>query len=577
MKNIFALISALALIGGCQTFSPASSPSTTPVVEAPSAPSPPSPPVVYGSFSQESLVALLAAELAGQRNRYDLALEGYMAQAKSTQDAGVAERAFRIAEYLSDNQAAQESALIWAKSAPADLDAQRAAAIQMAHAGRYEQSMNYMEKVLQAHGDTNFDFLALSAAETAPEMRAGLLHSFDRLLRKHPQNSQLLFGKALLLQQDGKPEAGLALLEEHPDSSNEVPPLLLRVRLLQVLQRSDEAVPLLEDGIQLHPDDKRLRLTYARLLVEQERLDDARVEFSSLVQQFPDDDDLRLSLALVYMEGQDWQEAAVYLEELITRGSHLDIAHFNLGRIYEERNDPESALIEYDLVGPGNDYLGAQLRQTDILLSAKRVNQARNHLAKEREKQPDYAIQLYLIETESLTNHGQNAQAWETTQQALLLFPDDLNLLYTRAMLAEQRNDLAQLESDLRAILKREPNNAMALNALGYTLADRTTRFDEARALIEQAHQINPQDPAVLDSLGWVNYRQGQLDAAEALLRQALEQFPDAEVAAHLGEVLWANGKQREARKVWAQALEKTPNSPVIRDAVLRLTGKEAL
>ncbi|MFT5782244.1 MAG: tetratricopeptide (TPR) repeat protein [Pseudomonas sp.] len=574
MKNIFALLSALALIGGCQTFTPPTSPSSTPAAQTPS---PPGPPVVYGSFSQESLVTLLASELAGQRNRYDLALEGYMAQAKSTQDAGVAERAFRIAEYLSDDQAAQESALIWAKSAPSNLDAQRAAAIQMAHAERYEQSMNYMEKVLQAQGDTNFDFLALSAAETAPETRAGLLQSFERLLRKHPKNSQLLFGKALLLQQDGKPEAGLALLEAHPDSSNDVPPLLLRVRLLQVLQRSDEAVPLLEDGIQLHPDDKRLRLTYARLLVEQERLNDARVEFSSLVQQFPDDDDLRLSLALVCMEGQDWQEAAVYLEELVARGSHLDIAHFNLGRTYEERNDTESALIEYDLVGPGNDYLGAQMRQTDILLSAKRINQARNHLEKERERQPDFAIQLYLIETESLTNHGQNAQAWETTQEALLLFPDDLNLLYTRAMLAEKRNDLKQLESDLRVIIQREPNNAMALNALGYTLADRTTRFDEARALIEQAHQINPQDPAVLDSLGWVNYRQGQLDVAETLLRQALEQFPDAEVASHLGEVLWANGKQREAREVWAQALEKTPNSPVIRDAVLRLTGKETL
>jgi Tfp pilus assembly protein PilF len=184
---------------------------------------------------------------------------------------------------------------------------------------------------------------------------------------------------------------------------------------------------------------------------------------------------------------------------------------------------------------------------------------------------------LYLIETEALTNHQQSARAWQTIQQALLLFPDDLNLLYTRAMLAEKRDDLAQLETDLRFILAREPNNAMALNALGYTLADRTTRFDEARQLIEQAHQLNPDDPAVLDSLGWINYRQGRLDEAEAMLRQALERFPDAEVAAHLGEVLWVNGKQREARQVWTQALENTPNSPAIRSTVLRLTGSETL
>jgi len=156
-------------------------------------------------------------------------------------------------------------------------------------------------------------------------------------------------------------------------------------------------------------------------------------------------------------------------------------------------------------------------------------------------------------------------------------YPDDLNLLYTRAMLAEKRDDLSQMEKDLRAIIKREPDNAMALNALGYTLSDRTTRYAEAKVLIERAHTLNPEDPAVLDSLGWVNYRLGNLDEAERLLRQALERFPDHEVAAHLGEVLWANGKQREARKVWSKALEQQPDSPILRSTLRRLTGSETL
>jgi tetratricopeptide (TPR) repeat protein len=336
-------------------------------------------------------------------------------------------------------------------------------------------------------------------------------------------------------------------------------------------------MPLLEDGIRLHPDEKRLRLTYARLLVEQERMDDARAEFASLVQQFPEDDDLRLSLALVCMESQDWLAASAYLEELIDRNAHVDAAHFNLGRAYEQRKEPDNALNEYAQVGPGTDYLTAQMRQTEILLGAKRIEEASNRLSKARDEQPDYAIQLYLIETEALAKHQHIDRAWRIAEQALLQYPDDLNLLYTRAMLAEKRNDLTQLEADLRSILAREPENAMALNALGYTLADRTTRYAEARALIEQAHQLNPQDPAVLDSLGWVNYRQGQLDIAESLLRQALEGFPDAEVAAHLGEVLWANGKQREARKVWAEALANDPDSPILRSTLLRLTGAETL
>jgi Flp pilus assembly protein TadD len=162
-------------------------------------------------------------------------------------------------------------------------------------------------------------------------------------------------------------------------------------------------------------------------------------------------------------------------------------------------------------------------------------------------------------------------------QKALLQYPDDLNLLYTRAMQAEKRNDLAQMEKDLRLIIKRDPENAMALNALGYTLSDRTTRYAEAKVLIEQAHKLNPEDPAVLDSLGWVNYRLGNLDEAERLLRMALERFPDQEVAAHLGEVLWANGKQREARQIWEKFLKEQPESPILRSTIKRLTGSETL
>jgi tetratricopeptide (TPR) repeat protein len=336
-------------------------------------------------------------------------------------------------------------------------------------------------------------------------------------------------------------------------------------------------MPLLQKSIKKYPDDKRLRLTYARMLVEQNRMDDAKVEFSSLVQQFPDDDELRYSLALVCLEAKAWDEAVGYLEDLIGRGSHVDSAHLNLGRVAEERNDPDKALAEYAQVGPGNDYLPAQLRQADILMSHGRTAEASKLLASARDAQPDYAIQLYLIEAETLESNKQGDHAWQVLEQALKQYPDDLNLLYTRAMLAEKRNDLAQMEKDLRAILAREPDNAMALNALGYTLSDRTTRYAEAKALIERAHLLNPEDPAVLDSLGWVNYRLGNLDEAERLLRQALARFPDHEVAAHLGEVLWAKGNQREARKVWGKALEQQPDSPILRSTVRRLTGSETL
>lgn len=574
MNRSSALLLALVFLSGCQALAPTSPDESSAVEDTTSVPEKPK---VYSSFSEDTLYSLLSAELAGQRNRLDIALDNYVTQAINTQDPGISERAFRIAEYLGADQAALDTSLIWAKNAPDDLEAQRAAAIQLARNGRYDDSIVYMEKVLQAKGDTHFDFLALSASESDPETRSGMLKSFNSLLARHPDNGQLIFGKALLMQQDGDAEGALKLLENNPPQAGEVAPVLLRARILQSLNRGDEALPLLKKSIQQYPQDKRLALTYARALVEQNRMDEAKAQFASLVQQYPEDDELRFSLALVCLEGKAWDEAEGYLQTLIERDSHVDAAHLNLGRIAEERNDPQGALIEYAQVGPGNDYLPAQLRQADILISHGRGTEASAKLAAARDEQPDYAIQLFLIEAETLSANNQTNRAWDVLQQALKQYPDDLNLLYSRAMLAEKRNDLPQLEKDLRAIIAREPDNAMALNALGYTLSDRTTRYAEAKALIQQAYDINPDDPAVLDSLGWVNYRLGNLNEAERLLRQALDRFPDQEVAAHLGEVLWAKGKQREARQIWAKFLKDNPESPILRKTVLRLTGSETL
>lgn len=570
MNKTLVVLAALSVLAGCQTLSPepAAAPEPEPKQAAPEAR-----PTVTGNFSEQSLYQLLVAELAGQRNRFDLALGNYLEQARETRDPAVAERAYRIADYLGEQEAARETALIWAESQPDSLDAQRAAAIALARTGDYDQSLQYMERVLQREGNTHFDFLALSAAETDPQTRQAMLQSFDRLLARHPDNGQLLFAKALLLQQNDQAEDALAVLAAHPASRREIAPLLLRVRLLQQLERPKEALELIEEGLEHHPEDKRLLVNRGRLLVDLNRLEDARSAFASLLQASPDDDELRLSLALICLELESWPEAIYYLQELIERGAYTDSARFNLGRAYEQTGEPQQALEQYAQVGAGNDYLPAQLRMARILVDQQRIDDMRQRLAQSRLEEPDYAVQLYLLEAELLAELNQVDPAWQLLQQALEEQPDNHNLLYSRAMLAEKRGDLLLMERDLRQIIEQQPDNAAALNALGYTLADRTTRYDEALELIQSAHRLDPDDPAIVDSLGWVHYRLGNLDEAERLLREAFERFPDHEVGTHLGEVLWQNGKRREARTIWKKVIKESPDSSILRDTLLRLTG----
>ena len=568
MNRLIALAIFLSL-SGCQSTS-------QPTPDAQSAPKTVAPAGSQASFSQDSMYALLVAEIAGQRNRFDIALNNYVDQAKKTQDPAVAERAFRIAEYLEADQDALDMSLIWANRAPTNIEAQRAAAIQLARSGQYDQSMAFMERVLAGHGDTHFDFLALSAAETDQSTRSALLGSFERLLQKHPDNSQLVFGKALLLQQDGRDQEALALLNQKADEQQGIPTTLLHTRLLQSMGKSEEALPVLRKSLEHYPNDKRLRVTYARLLLENNQIEQSISEFAGLLQRYPSDDELRLTLALVYLEANAPREAIINLEDLLVSGNYPSAAYLNLGRAHEALGQTRQAVESYQAVAPSNEYLPAQLLLTQLLFRQGRGAEAQSWLKEQRQHQPELLPQLYLIEVDVLAQSDQQEEAWTLINQALLEIPNDTSLLYTRALLAESRGDLALLESDLRIILANDPNNAMALNALGYTLADRTHRYQEALELIERAYQINPDDPATLDSLGWVYYKLGRYQEAERFLKQAYALMPDDEVAAHLGEALWASGKHREAKQIWQNALRKYPDSPVITETTQRLNASES-
>lgn len=558
-----ALLAAGLLLSGCSSLSqpdapaaPAQPPSTSETETATDTP------VTYGNFQQDTLYELLSAEIAGQRNRFDLALDNYLRQARRTRDAGISERALRVAEFLGNEPAALEMARLWVEVAPQDPEALRSAAIHLARTGRHEQAMDMMQRALEQHGETHFDFLALAAADTDATTRNALLDSLERMTERFPDNTQLVFARALLLQQANRNDEALELLEDHPHTDEAPPAILLHSRLVAE-HDIEEATEILYRGLQRFPDDTRLRLMLARTLVSEGNFADAHTQYAKLARDNPDEADLQLSLGLIELELGEASDAVIHLQNTLQLAPGNNTARYHLGNAYLAADRPDDALLTWQSIDSGTELLTSRVQMARLLLEQNCIAALQAQLQQDRDQHPQHGLALFQIEIEALLpNHPELAIQQANT--ALQAYPNDSNLLYSRAMLHEMLGNPRGLEEDLGAIIAREPDNAMALNALGYTLADRNQRLEEALALIKRAAALDPSDPAIQDSLGWVYYRLGDLDRAEALLRDAYAAYPDQEVAAHLGEVLWRQGKEREARRVWREALEHSPDSQLI-------------
>ena len=520
-------------------------------------------PIVYGQFPADTLYALLAAEIAGQRNRFDIALNNYLEQAMTTRDTGIIERAMEISEFLGAHQQALDMALLWTEVAPNDPSALRSAALQLARAGQHNDAMHAMQQVLLLEDDTHFDLLALAALQADRATRQSLLENLQALLQRHPGNPQLSFAAALLLQEDQRAEEALELLEKHTREHRTSASVMLQSRLHAGLGEQEQAISILQQGVSEFPDDHRLRMLLARMLVNTEDYPGAIKHFRELARQNPDDSEIHLALALVELESGDTEAAIAELHWLLEQDPENASTAYHLGHAYEQAGKMDEAFSAWQSIKAGDEYMPARLRITRLLLEQQRIDELTTFMQNERNRHPQRARELYLLEIEALMS-DHTEQAMQRTNEALAEFELNSNLLYIRAILSERLGDPAALEEDLRSILQREPENTMALNALGYTLADRNERLDEARQLIERAHTLKPEDPAIIDSLGWVHYRLGNIALAEDLLRRAFAAFPDPEVGAHLGEVLWQQGKHQEARNIWNEAAEDADDTSLI-------------
>ena len=522
-------------------------------------------PVMQPSPRAELMYQVLAAELAGKRDQLNVALDHYRKLAVASDDPQVAERAAMLALLMKDNPAALELTQRWRALATASDPARQALALALLRNGQVAEAAGHLEAVRQAaiKRDKQQGFATVASLLSQVEDKQAALRVMQQFGARYPRSAFAQYYQAMLAAAAGDRALALASLDRALGQNPKmVLAHLLRTRLLMDQGDRKAALAGLAKAVATLPRDRNLRMNYARLLVDAGQLNKARREFATLLNQNPKDADSVYALGVLATETRQFDLAESYFVELIKRNVRLADAYFELGRIEEQRGDYAKANEWYGRVSGEERYLTAQLRKGVMLAKAGDTAAFTQHFETLRRDQPQNSITLYLAEAEALREAERFLEAFDTLDRGLALHPNDKELLYARALAAEKLDRLDVLERDLRAILAADPKNGQALNALGYTLADRTNRYPEALGYIEQALELLPDDAAVLDSMGWVQYRLGDHAKALEYLRRAYQANPDAEIAAHLVEVLWETGQREEARRIWRDTLKNNPDNP---------------
>lgn len=523
-------------------------------------------------FPTQTLYSLLAAEIAGTRGQFDYSLQNYLREARQTRDIGVIARATRIAHYLDNFPALTEMSTLWTEVEPENIEARELAVF--AHLGQNQIDKAFIHARFlldRGHGEA-IRKLPTSAARLPEQTRQGLLSAYRELVINYPDNPDALFAYTLLLWQTSELPGALiqaeklAKLEPNNDTV-----ALLEAQLLNLNDREAEALNKLEAALKKHPGSDKIAPQYLRVLFANPDLSASKKRLSKISERNRDNEDLQFGLALIHRETGDIEAANRLLQVLARDSTRVDEALYHLGFIAEKSAQPAQAETYYRQVAGDTHLLAATSRLTRLMAKRDDLEGARQHLQALRFAQTDMAIALYQLEAELLMQEHRYQPAHTVLSEGLGRYPNDMNLLYTRSLASEKLFNIAAVEADLRLILEQDANNSAALNALGYSLTNHTTRYEEAQSLIEKALSFSPNDPATIDSLGWVLYRRGLHTEALAHLRQAASLLPDAEIAAHLGEVLWVNGERDEARAILAEALEDSPSHPVLLETIERL------
>ncbi|MDD2769861.1 MAG: tetratricopeptide repeat protein [Methylococcus sp.] len=513
------------------------------------------------TLKSQLVYLVLAGELAGQRGQYDVALENYLQAARLSHDAHLAERATQIALFMKKSPEAINGVSLWLEREPRNATARRMAALLYLKEGRRDEAVAQL-KVLLALPDADMEntLIELVRVLGSEVPKADAAEVMTALLRAFPRMAELHFAAALLAANQGEFQQALSQTEEalklHPDWSRA---RVLQAQVMAQMGDSAAAGEMIRKALKREPDNARLRLIYSQFLVKSGDIEGARRELAHIVAKDPGNQDARFGLGLALMDLGQLDVARREFAGLANSEKWRVQAYFYLGLIEARKGKLNEAVGWFDRVTTGPIEFDARVNGITALISLGRLTEARTRLADVRKRFPNESVRLYLLEAELLTKNKDYEEAFALLTEALDDMPGQTDLLYARALVAENLGRFEAVEGDLRQVLEKNPDDPSALNALGYTLAERGERLDEAKGYLERAIRLKPDDPAILDSYGWLQYRLRNYTEAIDYLRRAYTQIQDPEIASHLGEVLLESGKRQEARKILRDAWKKAP------------------
>lgn len=529
-----------------------------------------SPDLPKQELTGQMLYEFLLGEAANQRGKKDLATRIYSKLAGATRDPRVAARAASMAYESRDMEAATEAFNLWLELEPASLQAKQMLSMMLVSGGKLDEARPHLADMLAAYPDrVGHALMRIYPFFLRHPDKLAAFNLLRDLTRPYSQVAEAHWVVAQAAEAAGKHDLALEEVRMARNLQPGMEPAAVMEAQLLRRESPQRAMDVLKKYITAYPQAGEARLYHARIMLEQKRFAESRKEFQYLLEAHPGNPDLAFAVAMLSLEMGELEQAEGQLRQALDNGKKdEDTVYFYLGQLNEAKKNNADALQHYRKVQNGEHVYAAHLRVAILSAQTGNLEEARETLRQITPQNNQQRVQLLLTEAQLLREAKQLEAAYQVLAGGLEKLPNHPNLLYVAGMLADQVGKHDEFEQMMRKVIEIQPDHAQAYNALGYSLLDRNERIEEGMQLVEKANQLAPDDSAVIDSVGWGYYRLGNLSKSLEFLRRAYSANPDPEIAAHLGEVLWAHGDKEQAQKIWGDSLKSHPDNTVLQAVI---------